>query len=273
MLVDPNNRDAFGNMLPPKQVLGENFAGLLLIKVVRYHHVKYEDLTRQENFEIRRSVAEIASNITDFKIEYTVDNRFYHRGQETAVAFVTPSQEAANPFEQAVAPRALRGEDGETIYRKVFGYGSSKVRQTYARGTGFRGVFGDRQGQSDHRPARFGFQGTPEIQFAELVQGSKIFVFTESSRGEQARGGQVRATLRNRFPSGIYTVKSNLSGQLEFYEDIASIDWEGNQTPLYYKAAFLPAAVRITLRIVDDNATAESAKTMTRVIWTRRKSR
>ena len=53
---------------------------------------------------------------------------------------------------------------------------------------------------------------------------------------------------------------------------IDSTNWNGQtQSGLLYKAAYLPAAVRITMRIVDDKG--ENPKTLQKVIWIRRRNR
>ena len=65
---------------------------------------------------------------------------------------------------------------------------------------------------------------------------------------------------------------TNVNGELEFTEDIDSTIWQNDsQSGLYYKAAFIPAALRITLRMVDDKG--ENPKTMSLDIWPRRRSR
>ena len=139
-------------------------------------------------------------------------------------------------------------------------------------GTAYMAIRGDRQPKGDHRPVRFGWEQPQDIFFAELVEGSEIFIFTPSSRG--IPGGGAAAAGGNRFikfVTGTYTVKNNLSGRLEFYEDISSITWERDQNGLFYKASFIPTAIRITLRIVDDKG--QNPRTFQRVVWVRRKSR
>jgi hypothetical protein len=55
-------------------------------------------------------------------------------------------------------------------------------------------------------------------------------------------------------------------------DTIDSTGWVNpQQSGLHYKASFIPAAVRVTLRMVDDKG--ESPKTMQRTIWLRRRSR
>jgi hypothetical protein len=114
--------------------------------------------------------------------------------------------------------------------------------------------------------------------FAELIPGDKIYIFTEASRGEQPGGGGGgfgvggNANAFIRFPSKDYTVKTNLQGLLELEEDFDTVSWSGQpQNDIFYKAAYLPSAIRITLRIVDDKG--ENPKTLQREIWLRRRSR
>ena len=72
--------------------------------------------------------------------------------------------------------------------------------------------------------------------------------------------------------SGEYTVKSNIQGQLEFVEDIDCSMWYGkDQGPINYKAAFIPSALRITIRMVDEEG--RNPKTMQQEIWLRRKAK
>lgn len=271
MLVDPNNLDARGNPRPPKFVVGEKLADLRLIKVVRYHNIDSQAIEqRSRTFDIHRRVVEVASNVTDFEIEYTVENPFTTK---VGIDFRTPREEYRDPIEREVRPEMIPSGDAEhPLYRKVFGYGSAKIDKSYAKAIAFKALQGDRQLQQDHRPVRVGWQQNSDIQFAELVQGSRIFIFTDSNRGAAAAAGAAGGIARaNRFPSDTYTVKANLGGRLEFYQDIDSSSWEGDQPALNYKAAFLPSALRVTLRVVDDKGA--NPRTMQRLIWIRRKAR
>ena len=121
------------------------------------------------------------------------------------------------------------------------------------------------------QPVRVGFTGNPDISFAEIVPGDRVYIFTEAERGGRKAGGNVAGRLAA-FPSGDYTVKTNINGMLEFVEDIDSSLWGGKDQPgVRYKAAFMPASLRLTLRMVDDNGL--NPKTMQQVVWLRRKSR
>ncbi|HVR74760.1 MAG TPA: hypothetical protein VMT52_10530, partial [Planctomycetota bacterium] len=120
------------------------------------------------------------------------------------------------------------------------------------------------------------FQGSQRISFSQLIPGDKVFVFTPDNKGEAAVGQAAQSAGNSlqlaRFPSGDYTVKTNLSGLLEFEEDFDTTAWASKpQTGVYYKAGFVPSAVRITLRVVDDKGF--NPKTMQREVWIRRRSR
>jgi hypothetical protein len=186
---------------------------------------------------------------------------------------VTPREEFEGPAEKGVAPTRISDPSG-VVYRKRFGYGSNRIDLVgnYEKAKGFKARQGDRTPLGNHTPVRFGWTSSTEINFAELVRGSKIFIFTEANRGGGPAGQAAKlATRPIRFPTNIYTVQSNVSGQLEFYEGIDSSSWEGDQGPLYYKASFVPSAVRITLRVVDDDA--RNPRTVQRLIWVRAKTR
>jgi prepilin-type N-terminal cleavage/methylation domain-containing protein len=278
-LLDPNHLDEYRNPQPPTEVDRKGMADLALYKIVRYHDISYEnDIAKPTaNYVVTRRFIEVCTNITDFKVEYTADNRFNSRATS---GFRTPredSREEGKPAEEEV--RALRvagleGQPGGPAYRKTFGYGSVKIDRTYERATAFRAFFGDRQTRAEHRPVRFGWERNPLIQFAELTPGDKIFIFTPANRGAQGGGAQapVGTITTQQMPSGTYTVKTNLAGRLELVEDVESTTWTRDQTGLYYKAAFLPEAVRISLRVVDDSEDREP-RTLQKVIWVRQKAR
>jgi prepilin-type N-terminal cleavage/methylation domain-containing protein len=274
MLLDPNNLDPLGNPQPPVEVHGEKMADLVLVKIVRYHDIEWQQLRQvAENFPIIRRRIEVSSNVSDFKIEYTSENQFNER---VVSGFKTPAEDFDSPTERDIRPEELqapRTDPQVRHFRKTFGYGSSRIGARFIRATAFKAKQGDDPLAgigANHSPVRFGVSNNPDLLFAELSRGSSIYIFTESNRG--AVVGAPQAQGRNvLFPSGLYTVKTNLSGQLEFYEDIDSSTWPNDQSPILYKAAFLPSAVRITLRVVDEKG--QNPKTLVREVWIRRKSR
>lgn len=281
MLVDagaPPSLWVDGVPPPPSDVKPADVKNLALYKVVRYLDIDESTILALNRYPGKRAIIELATNVTDFRVEYLVYNPFDDRVE---ARYVTPGEEFLRPTELVTRPLKMpvRPPVSQDIYRKVFGYGSMKVQNKYPLGTAFVAHFGDNQGVrsgTDHRPLRFGFESSNQIQFAELVPGDTIYVFTPSSiqsagAGGGGAGGVNFANLA-RMPAQEYTVKGNVSGMLEFVEDVDSSGWgEQNQSALYYKAPFLPSAVRLTLRMVNDDGL--NPKTMQQVIWLRRKSR
>jgi len=251
--------------------------GLSLYKIVRYHDIKYSELeTTSVSFPIVRKDLEICTNITDFRIEYTAENRFDPR---MSSGFKTPREDYESPAEPSVAPVQVPEATivDAPAFRKTFGYGTMRIPNPFPRAMAFRAIFGDRQARQDHRPMQFGWDQQPQIRFAELTPGDKIFIFTESSRGG-AGAGQIGvagiASYLTQFPAGTYTVKNNVGGRLEFYEDVDTTSWQRDSPGIYYKAAFLPQALRITIRVIDDTSSAErQPKTLQRTVWVRQKAR
>ncbi len=276
-LLDPGYLDADKNPRPPSDVSLAGMADLALYKIVRYHDISYQnDLAKPTaNFVIVRRFIEVCTNVTDFRVEYTADNRYDNKAGS---GFRTPfedSKDGGKVAEDAV--KAVRMDEGPAgpSYRKTFGYGSVKIENRYPTATAYRAFFGDRQVRQDHRPVRFGWERSNQIQFAELTPGDKIYVFTPGNRGGGGGGqgappGAIGGFLQ--MPPGNYTVKTNLAGRLEFVEDIDSTSWTRDQSGMNYKAAFLPEAIRITLRVIDDTKGLEP-KTLQRVIWVRQKAR
>jgi prepilin-type N-terminal cleavage/methylation domain-containing protein len=282
MLVDTGAVDRDGNPVlvygaPPEpvDVKQENVRNLALYKVVRYFVIDKNTITNINQYPIRRRVVPVATNVTDFRLEYVVSNP-YRTDRRGSPRFVTPEEDYKDPSEDATRPQLIQvsGTSAQVMYRKHFGYGSVRLDAEFPRATAFvdrRGDQGLKGVSSSHEPVRFGFRSDPRIAFAELTEGDRIFVFTENSRGGGGVGsGNVQNLIR--FPAGDYTVKSNLRGQLEFLEDIDTSTWADKDQPaIRYKAAYLPAALRITIRMVDDEG--ENPKTMQQVVWLRRKAR
>lgn len=262
----------------PTVVERDNVKDLSLYKTVRYYVIDADTITATNQYPIRRRVLEVATNVTDFRVEYLPHNPFSRKKSR----YVTPEEEFNSPIEPVTKPRRVKGvRGGKGGFRKIFGYGSVKLdEKNHPLATGFYASFGDNQLRSrpDHQPVRFGFLHDPMISFAELTPGDRIFIFTDNSAGGGAQGaavaaaGGVNISEQLHFPPGDYTVKGNIDGMLEFVEDIDSSAWgERNQRPLNYKAAFLPSSVRVTVRMVDDKG--RNPKTMQQVIYLRRKSR
>jgi prepilin-type N-terminal cleavage/methylation domain-containing protein len=283
MLVDPTTVEGQGAEdrqkvpLPPTEVKFDDMQGLSLYKIIRYHDFQYSELAKQSlNFPIVKKVVEVCTNITDFRIEYTADNRY---DPKVTSGFKTPKEDFDAPVEKAVRPQPVTEAmvAGIPGYRKTFGYGTFRIPNNFPRASAFRAVFGDRLPRADHRPVQFGWERNPDICFAELTPGDKIFIFTEASRGGGMGTGGVAgiSSYLIQFPVGNYTVKTNVAGKLQFIEDIDSTTWQREMIPgIYYKAPFIPQAIRITMRVIDETDSADrQAKTLQRVVWIRGKAR
>lgn len=273
LLADPSKPFVNGKPQMPSQVELDDIPNLSIYKIVRYQDISADVIVRQAEIPVLRKVIEVATNVTDFRIEYSVENRFSRTN--TTPGFSTPEEEYLKPPELAVRPTVVRGEGADGVFVKNFGYGSVDLETSYVRATAFPSRGGDQglANQGEHSPVRFGLQGDPTLAYAQLTPGDRIFIFTGSSRGDASASGSTgNAAQLIRFPSGDYTVKANLRGLLEFAEDIDSVTWNGEPQPnIFYKAPFLPSAVRVTIRVIDDKG--ENPKTMQRQIWIRRRSR
>jgi prepilin-type N-terminal cleavage/methylation domain-containing protein len=285
-LLDPGNPDSFGNPQPPVDVPPERMNQLALYKVIRYHDISYDEILKpNENFHIVRKFVEVATNITDFRIEYTVDNRYeFQDPSRGGNGFRTPSEDYQKPVEPMTRPDLISGTEGfpgGPVYLKRFGYGTMNINASkkWPTANGFPALFGDRRTVGgEHRPVRFGWQANPDIKFCELSQGDSIYIFTDLVRGAAQVAGAGWGVaggsgLLSRFPAGVYHIRTNRSGMLEFLEDVDSTTWgTSNITNVRYKAAYLPEAIRITMRVINDMPVPE-ARTMQRIVWIRQKSR
>jgi hypothetical protein len=282
MLVDPTSEEWVNGVPPPPlQVEKNRTMRLALYKVVRYFVINADTVTKLSQYPITRRVIEVATNVTDFRVEYITANP-YSRTRTAFPDFRTPEQDYRSPVEEATRPKLVPGRRvgdyrERDAYRKLFGYGSMKLEDSYPRATVYSGSWGDNQLRpraGRHDPVRFGFQDR-KITFAELTAGDRIFIFKDadvSGGGGPAFGGRANPAQLISFPSGDYTIRANLQGMLEFREDIDCSSWDDkDQRPVNYKAAFLPSAVRITLRMVNDEGL--NPKTMQQTIWLRRKLR
>jgi hypothetical protein len=274
LLLDP--KKMVGQMpQPPDRIeRAEDVANLSLYKIVRYQVLSHDMIFNLQENPIRRKLLEVSTNVTDFRVEYLVDKSAFSKASPT---FRTPEEDFKDPIEAVTRPRRLENVGPRPGYRKIFGYGSAKLEEKYPLAIAQKSRRGDDQlarTGSDHLPVKFGFLNVREITFAELTPGDGVFVFLDPNQGgggQSVQGLEV-AGSRRQFPPGDYTVRSNLNGLMEFQEDIDSTDWQNQQqSGLYSKAPFLPSAVRVTIRVVDDQG--QNPKTLQRVIWLRRRSR
>lgn len=276
LLVDPSApRKTWVNGIPPAptKVAPGDVAGLSLYKVIRYLEITEDSVTNLNYVPIRRRILEVAPNVTDFRVEYLSSDPFTRSVRDGELRFRTPEEDYEDPTEAAIRPSRQMHKDGEPSYRKSFGYGSINLSNQIDLAIAETAVWGDNNLRGLGRapqPVRIGFRGNQRIRFAELVPGDRLYIFTSSERG-QARNQQNTVGRITAFPAGDYTILSNLSGMLELREDIDSSTWgEGGIQGIRYKAAYTPAALRITLRMVDDEG--KNPKSMQQVVWLRRRA-
>jgi hypothetical protein len=208
-------------------VEGEAFKSLSLVKVVRWINDSKDDFFKTER-EVLKKTVELCQNVTDLRFEYYYDNEYDNRPG----AFLTPDKEKSGELVKSEFKiKALKGGNG---YVKEFMYG------------GFRGFLSGEADPARREPAtgemvsvRFKV-GSAEagINFSELGFGDKIYIWRDTGQGQ--------------FPEGEYTVNRKITGALEFQEPLSSELWEGKQSGLRFKAGYIPSAIRITLRVLDD---------------------
>ena len=273
ILADPAKGLKNGIPQPPDRVEMDKVRDLVLYKIVRFFRIDSKLVTNFNKYPVERRIVEVATNVTDFRVEYMSDNPFNRSRRKGAPKFRTPEEDYKDPVELATRPLRQKGKNS-FVYTKSFGYGSVKLGKKFPLAIAQSAVWGDfnlRNAGKRPQPVRVGFTGNPNINFAEIVPGDRVYIFTEAERGGRKSGGNVAGRLAA-FPAGDYTVKTNINGMLEFVEDIDTSLWGGKDQPgVRYKAAFMPAALRLTIRMVDDDGL--NPKTMQQVIWLRRKSR
>jgi len=277
MLVDPSQpASRWVNGVPPapREVEPDDVRDLSLYKVTRYYRIDERVVTNINDYPIERTVEELATNVTDFRLEYMTSNAFSRDRRVGGPTFVTPEEDYGKPAEPATRPTRLNLSTPGGGWRKDFGYGSVKLGTKFDLAVATPAKWGDqglKNSGTTSEPVRIGFRSNPNMSFAEIVPGDSIYVFTQSERATQRSSANIAGALAA-FPAGDYTVRANIQGMLEVVEDIDSSTWgDRDQPAVFYKAAFLPAAVRVTIRMVDDDGL--NPKTMQQVIWLRRKSR
>ncbi len=225
------------------EVEGEALRDLSLVKVVRWIDEQSEeevkrgqkpgdkrrgaDLTKSVR-KVRKKTIELCQNVTDLRFEYYCDNE--HDSQPGA--FLTPGEEKLGKILKSEHPVTALPNGG---LLKEFMYGGTD-RVTH--GNAERG-----ERKSDTGAVRWvefsAGAATAGINFSELAFGDTIYIWKEQ--------GQLGA-----FKAGDYTLFRKVTGKLEFQETIDSSLWDGDQSGLRFKAGYVPSALRITLRVLDD---------------------
>ena len=74
-------------------------------------------------------------------------------------------------------------------------------------------------------------------RFSQLSLGDSIFIWSDGA---------------TQFPIDEYTVRRNDNGKLYFDEPIDSTEWDSDQSSLRFRAAYVPTAVRVSIRVLND---------------------
>jgi len=207
---------------------------LVLVRVLRY--ADHGDvMNRGRKWEVNCRVTELCWNVTDFKIEYYTVNPFSDR---VPFGFRTPQEDFRRPTEPCWTigtshVGALQPDQG--VWVKPFIYGSSLLSAPYDKGVA---DLGNRVEITQLKPVLFRTDGK-NTQFVELSPGDRIWIF-------RSQGAQTK------FPTGEHTILTNHGGFLEFREEVDSTGWGSAQTQLQYKAAWVPRAFRVTLRLTNE---------------------
>ena len=196
---------------------------LVLLKVVRYLDINADNYDRDDNV-VKQTITEICSGVTDLRIEYFYDNIFDQRSG----AFCTPSTER-----DLVRSESPPKEISSDVWVKEFLYGGFN---DFSRGVGVRGRRDVATGVDE--PTYFQARGgADDNRFSQLSLGDSIFIWSDGA---------------TQFPIDEYTVRRNDNGKLYFDEPIDSTEWDSDQSSLRFRAAYVPTAVRVSIRVLND---------------------
>ncbi len=241
-LADPRKLEAGvndGKIDPDEEMSFIDSRSLVLMKSVRYVDLDINNY-RSTEVRVRKKLVELCSNVTDLKIEYFYDNRF----DSKPGGFMSPSVERTPELVDSEDPDLLR-RNGPL--RKKFLYGGflSKLRTNAYRAT--------RNLQTgENKPVLFNYT-TERVKFSQLQTGDKLFIWSD--------GG-------SRFPAKEYTMLYNRGGRLIMKEPISSATWDQDPGGLRYRAAYVPPAFRISVRVLNEKKS--EPRTLTTVIRTNR---
>lgn len=225
-LADPTDRDSDGLYQKIGPEIEKN-TDLVLVRVVRWIDVN-EDNYKVDDIVVKRKQRQICQNVTDLRFDYYLEPT----KSGTVSGFVTPALESqrADP-----ATRKALQLDGET-YIKEFIYGR------YRRGPqifDFSGQFerGNRNAERGEVDEPF-FKLPNDQECPALKIGSEIYVYAQ---GQNAQ-----------FPDGNYTIRNRADDRLYFEQVIDTSAWRANETGLRFKAGYLPSAIRVAVRVLND---------------------
>ena len=232
LLADPREID--GDRIAPIPAVVDENANFVLLRVVRYLNVDGSNYDRS-SVEVAQKISEICSNVTDLRIEYFYDNIF----DQKPGAFVVPSTER-----QLVDSERFPDELDGGIWVKEFLYGGFRDFSKAVAYPGRREV----ENSVDERPYFQVPTGAVDNRFSQLELGDPIFIWAEGN---------------SQFPRGEKTIARNDNGKLYFREVFDTADWTGNQTGLRFRAAYAPSAVRVSIRVLNDQGKEPRTLTIT----------
>lgn len=225
-LADPRVKDDDGLYERIGEEIEKN-TNLVLVRVVRWIEVN-RDNYRSDEILVKRKVSQICQNITDLRFDYLLEGE----GRGSASGFVTPSQEHKKARGKGKRALVL----GSDVYMKEFLYGR------YRRGP----EISEYSGQLI-RGNRIADEGKVDPPYFELPKdencpalgiGDSIYVFAQNT------GSQ--------FPDGNYTVRNRAGLKVYFEETIDTSEWKSSETGLKFKAGYLPSAIRVAVRVLND---------------------
>lgn len=220
-------------LVPIPQEVDDN-RNFVLMKTVRFINIDDSDFFKNE-FEVEKVDTELCRNVTDLRFEYYYDSPF----DGSAGGWYTPKKEQEQFGTKAetdftAVPSASQGLG----LMKEFMYGGFRDFGNRSRATAQRAE--RNYDRAQYVPVNFSVGRGTAIKFSQLGHGDSIYIWSNVGGGGE-------------FGSGNYTVFRNDSGRLEFKQRIDSSSWEsptvGN---LRYRAAYVPSAIRIKLRVLND---------------------
>ncbi len=210
---------------------------LVLLKSIRYIDLGLNNY-RSTEVRVRKKIVELCSNVTDLRIEYFYDNQFDNKPG----GFMSPSVELT-PELVVSEDRNLRSRNGTLAKRFLYG-GFLSTSRTNAR-AGIRNLT-----TGENIPVQFNYSRT-KMKFSQLRPGDKMFIWTD--------GG-------SSFPSKEFTMLYNQDGRIFLKEAIPSSKWDQDPGGLRYRAAYVPPAFRISVRVLNEKQT--EPRTLTMVVRT-----
>ena len=236
---------SYSHAVLPPVVDAEQATELSLVRIVRYMERDEQVFTRTNwNALMRTHIAEISSNVVDFRIEYYARNPYRGAagsGTGMKAGWYTPRMDWGS--EAVELPSVRTQYAGKDVFIKEFIYGTSRVQNPWdargaapPRGIIRRGIKLDPRNPSG-RPVPPQFF-VSRLLFAELGVGDTLYIWPSMD-------------ARLPFAGGAFTIKNIVNGRLQFVEPLETAGWLADKTGLRFKAAYIPMQLRLTISISD----------------------